>query len=347
VKNHIIISLLFLSVGFCQQNKTDQPNPYKGVRIKKILEFTYQPKFDDYIEIPTNDSIVVTYNTLGFKIDSTTYRNLEDSSKYNEYLDEFFYGIFNNHYEYDIGGHLTKQIDSHNHKGLIKSYYGIKNEYDENGLKVKVTDFTFDEKIKSIWLYKYDKNNNLVDQTKYNSKGELWENLFVDSVSSSLDSLLEHDFGGGSKIILKYDTKDRLIEKVGYNYDGNKLWVEKYEYDQLKKIVTGIIVGKRENDTTKTIYIYDEKGNLLETKETRSGYGKFIFTNEINKYDSNGRLIQKRQPRFYRSRGLSWWEYEYDEQGKLILIKEGSVKNKFEKINFIPRNKKIFKYDYY
>ena len=74
MKNYLIISLLILPVVFCQQKKSDQPNPYKGVRIKKILEFTYQPKFDDYIEIPTNDSIVVTYNTLGYKIDSTTYR---------------------------------------------------------------------------------------------------------------------------------------------------------------------------------------------------------------------------------------------------------------------------------
>ena len=338
----IVPFLIILSPSF-SQNKTDKPNPYKGIRIKKIIEFTYQPKFDDYIEIPTGDSIVVTYNTLGYKIDSTTYRTPSDSSKgtkWGDYFDSLFSGKFNNHYEYDIQGRLTKHISSHKFKDIYQQFFGYVYEYDENGLIVKTTELTFDDKIESIWLFKYDSNNNLVDETKYGSKGELWKSRNDNDIESWFDD----PYGGGSKIISKYDTKDRLIERVGYNYDGKKSWVIKYEFDQLKKIETSYILSQGENDTTKKIYIYDENGNLLETKEF--GYREY-FTYEINKYDSNGRLIQKRQPRFYSTGGISWWEYEYEEQGKLILIKEGSVDYKFEKINFISKNKKVFEYDYY
>ena len=361
MKNYLIISLLILSVGFCQQKKTDEPNPYKGVRIKKIFEFTYQQKFDDYIEIPTNDSIVVTYNTLGLIIDSTNYippGNLSDykDTESFEIFDKWFHGKFNNHYEYDTQGRLTKNISSHTYKDELESYHGYLYEYNKNGLKVKKTDFTIGERIESIWLFKYNSNNNLVNETKYSPNGELWKRnsrTLIDSFN------LNYTASGESKIISKYDTKDRLIEKIGYKHNGNKLWVNKIEYDKLKKIETQTIVGTK--NKTETIYNYDEKGNLLETKELRfkpfdhpseafkpsnkQGNVEYITT-EIYKYDSKDRLIQKIKPENYKTSNISWWEYDYDDLGKLISIKKGTVDDKFEKINFIPNYKTVIEYGY-
>ena len=45
MKNYLIILLLFLSVGFSQQKKTDEPNPNKGIKIETKLEYKYEEKF--------------------------------------------------------------------------------------------------------------------------------------------------------------------------------------------------------------------------------------------------------------------------------------------------------------
>ena len=68
MKNHIIISLLFLSVGFCQKKKTDEPNPMKGVKTQTELYFHYVEKFGELKEIPTvwkKEKIIYEYNVDG------------------------------------------------------------------------------------------------------------------------------------------------------------------------------------------------------------------------------------------------------------------------------------------
>ena len=42
MKNHLIISLLILSVGFCQQKKTDKPNSMKGIKTQTIIVYVYE-----------------------------------------------------------------------------------------------------------------------------------------------------------------------------------------------------------------------------------------------------------------------------------------------------------------
>ena len=42
MKNHLIIPLLILSVGFCQQKKTDKPNPMKGIKTQTVIVYVYE-----------------------------------------------------------------------------------------------------------------------------------------------------------------------------------------------------------------------------------------------------------------------------------------------------------------
>ena len=57
MKNYLIISLLFLSVGFSQQKKTDKPNPMKGVKTQTELEYKYESKFGELQQTPTKKTI--------------------------------------------------------------------------------------------------------------------------------------------------------------------------------------------------------------------------------------------------------------------------------------------------
>ena len=52
MKNYLIIPLLILSVGFCQQKKTDEPNPMKGVKTVTRFEYVYEEKFGKYNWVP-------------------------------------------------------------------------------------------------------------------------------------------------------------------------------------------------------------------------------------------------------------------------------------------------------
>ena len=47
----LIILALFLSVGVCQQKKTDEPNPMKGVKALTKLEYNYEEKFGELAEL--------------------------------------------------------------------------------------------------------------------------------------------------------------------------------------------------------------------------------------------------------------------------------------------------------
>ena len=42
MKNYLIIPLLILSVGFCQQKKNDKPNPMKGVKTQTVIVYVYE-----------------------------------------------------------------------------------------------------------------------------------------------------------------------------------------------------------------------------------------------------------------------------------------------------------------
>ena len=64
MKNYLIISLLILSVGFCQQKKNDKPNPMKGVKTQTVIVYVYETLIRKNIS---------KYDSNGNKVEDSSY----------------------------------------------------------------------------------------------------------------------------------------------------------------------------------------------------------------------------------------------------------------------------------
>ena len=64
MKNYLIIPLLILSVGFCQQKKTDKPNPMKGIKTQTVIVYVYENLIRKNIS---------KYDSNGNKVEDSSY----------------------------------------------------------------------------------------------------------------------------------------------------------------------------------------------------------------------------------------------------------------------------------
>ena len=64
MKNYLIIPLLILSVGFCQQKKNDKPNPMKGVKTQTVIVYVYENLIRKNIS---------KYDSNGNKVEDSSY----------------------------------------------------------------------------------------------------------------------------------------------------------------------------------------------------------------------------------------------------------------------------------
>ncbi len=106
--------------------------------------------------------------------------------------------------------------------------------FDNNGNCITEANYTADERLEGRTEYEYDKNNNKISVTVYDSAGEI-----VYSEGNYKYKEIKVD-GKSSFLVLSYER---------YNNDGTIQSVFKYEYD--------------ENDDIKSIKSYSEKGKLL------------------------------------------------------------------------------------
>ncbi len=84
MKNHLIISLLILSVGFSQQKKSDEPNPKKGIKTETRLEYEYEEKFGE-LEVILEGKDIYKYDSNGNQVEQSNYdlgRLLDSKSIY-------------------------------------------------------------------------------------------------------------------------------------------------------------------------------------------------------------------------------------------------------------------------
>ena len=183
MKRLFIISLLFLSVGFCQ-NKNDEPNPMKGVKTQIESIYEFEEKFGEFNDIFKGETIS-RYDPNGNKVESSWYDS--DGNLTNNYI-----GISKTISRYDSNGN---ELESswYDSDGSLDSKAISK--YNSNGNKVESSWYDSDGSIDDKYIYTYDSNGNQVEQTKYDSEGSL-----------------------KSKYISKYDSKNRIVELIKYNF---------------------------------------------------------------------------------------------------------------------------------
>ncbi len=159
----------------------------------------------------------------------------------------------------------------------------------------KVNENNSDGSLRWNYLYKYDSQGNMIEETSYNSYG-------------SLDR----------KWLTKYDYQGNEIEVVWYNPDGLPIGRHACKYDSQGNEIEEVWYEPDGSLSSKTIYKYDSQGNKVEKIEydTDGSWKKTLY-----KYDSQGNKIEQD---YYNSDGwfLSKVSPKYDSQGNLIEVAE-------------------------
>ena len=151
MKRLFIISLLFLSVGFCQ-NKNDEPNPMKGVKTQIESIYEFEEKFGEFNDIFKGETIS-RYDPNGNKVESSWYDS--DGSIDDKYI-----------YTYDSNGNQVEKTNYDSDGSLI---WKTISKYNSNGNKVESSWYNYsDGSLKDKSISKYDTKNRIVELIKYN-----------------------------------------------------------------------------------------------------------------------------------------------------------------------------------
>ena len=100
MKNYLIIPLLILSVGFCQQKKNDKPNPMKGVKTQTVIVYVYETLIRKNIS---------KYDSNGNKVEDSSYDS--EGSWFWTYT-----------YKYDSNGNMVERFFYDSDEKLDRKY---------------------------------------------------------------------------------------------------------------------------------------------------------------------------------------------------------------------------------
>lgn len=172
--------------------------------------------------------------------------------------------------------YLTTQ-DGVNYVAESKGYFDdgtwYVNEYDENSNVVRA--------------YSCDKTGNITSDStyeySYNEAGECYESKMT-SVDENCSTVTEYNEHGDMLRWEYYDAEGNLenvdVYEYGYDDEGQKLWLKQYTNDVLVHEVVNYATAEDEygttryeqkvieynEDGTKTVYEYDENGNVIDVQ---------------------------------------------------------------------------------
>jgi len=251
-------------------------------------------------------------------------------------------------------------VEIFGYKGLVKSVKEVKCNYkDVFGVLTRgecriMSKYLFTNEVQynadgspsaTTYFYKKDTNGRLYSSHVYNSDWNLVEEN--DFYNNNLDN----------KIINKYDSEGKIVEKNHYSYDGSFRNKTIYNYNS-----EGYLIMRKEYNSNGSVlkeksYKYN-KGNLTQTSTQEGHYGRY-------KYNSDGNVREFRKTREY-STYSEMWLYKYDSVGNQIqsdylykgelktttLYKYDSNGNKIEESNYkneimIPVSISEFIIEYY
>jgi len=199
--------------------------------------------------------------------------------------------------------------------------------YDKLGNITRQYDYTYDttgtdrKRIYTSHAYDYDENGNIIHDIYW-------------ALNDSVKSLLYYGDNGDISRVEKYDSKNRMLKEVSYDYDdlsrleesteinyaSNCKTSKQYSYDSYNNMVKLVV----KNDCTDAGgklptftfgYKYDKNYNILEKN---SAYPTGEHKTETFKYDSKGKVTDDYEsagPTEYVERVIT-----YDASGNMIKI---------------------------
>ena len=129
MKNHLIISLLILSVGFSQQKKSDEPNPKKGIKTETRLEYEYEEKFGE-LEVILEGKYISKYDSNGNKVEYSSYDS--DGSLNWKFI-----------YKYDSNGNTVEQSSYDSERSLNWKFIF---KYNSKNRIIEKTEYKYESK---------------------------------------------------------------------------------------------------------------------------------------------------------------------------------------------------------
>lgn len=185
-----------------------------------------------------------------------------------------------------------RNIIYHKHDNGFEVHY----EYDENGNIIHY-------KTDSVFLYdrveywnKYDKNGNIIYSENDNGVKRSY-------IYDEFGKLIIVKLNGNIDEKYEYDKNDRCIFKE------DKYKKELNEYDDNGNAISYELISKNNNkEIFKCYYTYDNKGNLIHSKDNK-GYECH------QKHDNNGNCIYLKN-----NANEEWWK-KYDDKGNVIYFR--------------------------
>ena len=222
---------------------------------------------------------VYSYDSEGRLIGQKIYKN-----------DKFLYGI---DYTYDADGNIASSVESYN-ESTDRNNERIVKRTNENGIKVEMT-YSLSNDVKSIEVYKYDKDGDLVK----------FSHILPDG-SVITDRTYEYYPSGATKKIMA--VQGRTSETWLYAENGN---IEKYilnDYDSDKNDVTReflqseVYYGFRRSEGFAITF------ELVIAEKTSKTTSQYVYREDLT--------LEKRT--IYYSASGNYRVYEYDENGALL-----------------------------
>lgn len=212
-------------------------------------------------------------------------------------------------------------------KETVRNTYEYK--FDQKGRLIEQTSRDI-EGTTTTTKYAYDKNNNLIESKEYDEDNSL-----------TYKYKYTYDKNNKKTLIERYNAKGELIEKIGYDKEGNKIPYIEYDcwfYDSDKHF--------DEDEIFSAFYEYDEKGNLI-SKKIRAENGK-IAEKTTYKHNKYGDIILETNT---NKDGKLEYEYTYkhtyDESGNLALTEKYDEDNSLEEtLEYDERGNVITEIDY-
>lgn len=204
-------------------------------------------------------------------------------------------------------GEIKKGMRSNSKEDNRYYYFNIE------GVKVEDGESDFDDVIQKKTLYKYDKNERLIQSSEYNSKDK-----FIGK------TIYTRDDKGRLTEASKYNSEDEFIGKIIYIRDDRGDAIEKNIYD-----LNGVLSSKFK-------FEYDKKGRVLESRHYRSD-GRLLEEKYI-KYDGDGKILEEKL-KIGTTIYVKDYRYEDKDREDVTLITQS------KDFSIMSKTKNIYKYD--
>jgi len=224
-----------------------------------------------------------------------------------------------------------------------KEYLYIKTitDYDENGTKIKHSRYDSSDSLMETYLFKYNFQNNIVEQKRFDSKGDykgkdLFNIIKVESNGDDSDENLDWEYS------YKYDSNGKIIEQLRYDAGENLKQRDVYKYDSQGNLVEELwLRGESAN-----VLIGDAFSDVFPIAYDTLDSSSDIKDRYIYKYDTKGNNIER--SRKSPNKSLNWtYTYRYNRENKVIeeIIYEYELR--LGKLEEVPTSKTTFEYIFY